>query len=535
MAVPNWMRRWVAKRDRRAAARLEAGQLRAYLATTAPSRNHGQTAAAVGADGLPPVELADRAFAIGTEVGDPQRLVTVQRSDIVKSHLVCYGATGVGKTVAMLLLYDQELRRLIARLEQGLEPDCAILLLEPKHDLAPSFLRLLEARLAETTGPIRERVLSQLTTFNPFGRYVVPLPLLNPEQGVSPELHAMSLSGLIGRLSGSAFGPKQRPILDVILLAFIMEGIALPLGVELVGNWERLRALGRQSRSPMVRGFFDENARMPAGSLDGIRARLLRLVFAPNLREMFSATQGLDFDSMLKPGSIGVLDVGGDQGDEDLTAFFCGFFLLKLGRAVRRRPNGATPALLLIDEFQRVLQGDGDVADQSTTFLETARSRGVAVHLLTQSPASVSAVSPRLLRAIHTNAALEILGATDDPSALAGILPVTGRHPRPTPAPWEQSPNSPWLSREEELRLLIEQTQALPPRQFWVRAKRRSPKAVLTRTLDFAVPPSRGGELASRIERGRWGYLPREVTPVGQGPRVVLLGNRPAPHRPRGL
>jgi hypothetical protein len=379
-------------------------------------------------------------------------------------------------------------------------------------------------------------LLVRTTTFNPLGRYVVPFPLLRPDPGVAPELHATALSGLIGRLSGSPFGPKQRPILDVVLLLFMLENKTLPEGVELLGNWERLRVLARRSPSPLVRGFFEENARVPSGSLDGIRARLLRLVFAPNLRAMFSARTGIDFDGLLVPGNINVFDTGGEQGDEDLTSFFDGLVVLKFGRSIRRRPNGSPPVILLVDEFQRVLAGDGDVAEQTATLLETARSRGAAVHLLTQSPASVSAVSPRLLRAIHTNAALEILGATDDASALAGILPVTGRRPRPAGPPWEPASSSPWLSREEELRAVIEETQALPARHFWVRAKRRMTKAVLTKTLEFRVPPSRSDELARRIERGRWGMLPGEDGDGQARPRVTVV-TEPArrPRRPRGL
>ena len=279
----------------------------------------------------------------------------------------------------------QELRRWIIREERQLPADSAIVFIEPKHDLAPAFLRLLEHRLRATTAEVREHILSKLTTFNPSGRYVVPLPLLKPEEGVSPELHATSLSGLVGRLSGSPFGPKQRPILDMLLLTFILAGIALPEAVELLGHWERLRALGVRSPSPMVRGFFEENVRgIPAAVLDGIRARLLRLVFQPGLRAMFSASAGLDFDDMLRAGRITVLDVGGGLGDEDITDFFCGLCIQKLGRAMRRRSNGATPVVLVIDEFPRVLQGEGDVAEQVTTLLNTARSRSVSLHMLTQ-------------------------------------------------------------------------------------------------------------------------------------------------------
>ncbi|HET9929577.1 MAG TPA: hypothetical protein VFQ35_02770 [Polyangiaceae bacterium] len=528
--------RIVARRDRRIAFGRERERVRAYVGASNPADDAPAGSDLLDERGLPRDGEAERHFVVGARADDSERLVTLARNEVVASHSITFGATGAGKGVAWLMLLDQELRRMILREELGLPPDTAILILEPKHDIAPAFLALLEDRLRSASPSVRERMLTRLTTFNPLGRYVVPLPLLTPARGVAPELHATALSGLVGRLSGSPFGPKQRPILDVVLLCWILARKVLPEGVELLGNWDRLRVLAQRSPSPVVRGFFEENARVPAGSLDGIRARLLRLVFAPNLRAMFSSHTGLDFDEILTPGNIAVFDNGGDQGDEDLTAFFNGITVLEIGRAIRRRANGAAPLIMLVDEFQRVLLGDGDVAEQTATLLETARSRGAAVHLLTQSPASVSAVSPRLLRSIQTNAAVEILGATDDAAALAGILPVTGRRRRPENAPWEAAPSSPWLSREEEQRALIEATQALPSRHFWVRPKRRLPKAVLTKTLEFHVPRSHGDELARRIEQGRWGRLPEGDGGLRCAPRVTVISEAHAPpRRPRGL
>lgn len=524
-------RRMLAKRDRQRAAAREAERVATCLNPTR-ERTADPATASLNDDGLPHVRVAETRFVLGTRLDRPDELVTLERREVVASHSITYGATGAGKGMAWLLLLDQELRRLIDREERGLAPDSSIIILEPKHDLAPSFLALLADRLRRTREDVRARLLERLTTLNPLGRYVVPLPILKPEPDVSPELHATALSGLIGRLSGSPFGPKQRPWLDVILLVFILANIQLPEGVELLNNWERLRALGMRSTSPVARGFFEDNLRAPAGSLDGIRARLLRLVFAPNLREMFSASEGLDFDDLLRPGRITVVDAGGTTGEEDMTSFLAGLVMLKLGRAIRRRSNGASPVLFVIDEFQRVLQGDGDVAEQTAAFLEMARSRGVALHLLTQTPAAIATASPRLLRSIHTNTAVELLGATDDPSALAGILPVTGRRPRPPGAPWEASPSSPWLSRDEELRQLVEETQALPPRSFWVRAKRRAPKATLVQTLTFRLPESRNDDLALQIARGRLGHLPAPSTP--RQARAVVLQGAPV-RRPRGL
>jgi DNA helicase HerA-like ATPase len=539
MSLLKFFARLAVPHDRRRAAKREQARVARYVQELAPRDDRPRASDLLGPDGLPLSRTTDSQFVLGTPADDERRLFVVNRREIVASHSITYGATGAGKTFLWLLILDQELRRTLRRTELGLPQETAIVVLEPKHDFAPSFLKLLAGRLAAASPAVAERVLAELTTFNPMGRFVVPLPLLTPEPDVSPELHATALSGLIGRLSGSPFGPKQRPILDVVLLLFMLERLTLPEGVELLGNWERLRALARRSPSDIVRSFFEENARVPAGSLDGIRARLLRLVFAPNLRAMFSAREGLDFDELMRPGRITVLDVGGSQGDEDLTAFFSGLVLLKLGRAIRRRPNGASPVIVVIDEFQRILHGEGDVAEQAATLLETTRSRGVALHLLTQSAASVSAISPRLVRAIHTNAAVEILGATDNAAELAHLLPVTGRRPRPSGAPWETQPSSPWLSREEELRMLVERTQALPPRHFWVRPTRRSPRATLTKTLGFFIPDAHDARLVQRIERGCLGRDTKALAQCSAPPRVRILGAatdvRAPRRRPRGL
>ena len=323
--------RFLTRRHRRRAARLEAERMRKSLHNAEAAVARANDSELLGPDGLPKTGLADTKFVVGKKVEQPSDLVILERHQVVGCHQVIFGATGVGKSVLELMVLDQEVRRSIRREEARLPADVAVIILEPKHDLAPTFLRLLEHRLRSTTEEVRERVLSMVTTFNPSGRYVVPFPLLAPESGVSPELHAMSLSGLVGRLSGSPFGPKQRPILDLLLLAFILADMPLPEAVELLGHWERLRALGVRSPSPMVRDFFEDNVRgIPAAVLDGIRARLLRLVFQPNLRAMFSASVGLDFDDMLRPGRVSVLDIGGGQGDEDITAFFCGLFIQNL-------------------------------------------------------------------------------------------------------------------------------------------------------------------------------------------------------------
>jgi len=532
--------RLLVRRDRRVASRAEAERIRRAVSGSDPEGDPAERV--LGPDGRPAEAVANTAFPIGTLAGDPSRVLTLERADVLESHSVTYGGTGAGKTVLWLSIAAQELRRMFGRIARGLPPDTAIMVIEPKHDLAPQFLLLLEHLLSAEPSWVIERVLANVTTFGPLGRFVVPIPILQPPSGVAPEVHAMALSNLVGRLSGSAFGPKQQPLLAVILLCLHAAGLTLPEGVALLGDWTALRSLARQSPHPMVRDYFQEAVRVPSG-LDGIRARLLRLVFTPNLRAAFAAREGLDFDASLAPGQIVIHDLGGSIGDEDLTDFFCGFSFGELSQAIRRRPNGAPPVIGILDEFQLILQGDGNVGERVAKLLQTARSRGVALHLLTQGPASVSAVSPQILSAVHTNVSSEILGPTDDVRSLAHLLPVTGRRPRARSLPWEAPPASPWVSRDEELRQLLEETQALPPRHFWVRAKRRAQKATLVRTLDFHLPPSRDPRLAERLERGRLGRTLAELEHArredGTSARLrVVPGAAAAPigrRRPRGL
>ncbi len=537
MSLQRLLARLSVSRDRRIATHAESARVRAAFAKDEPRGEPVHNV--LGSDGRPRVGLAEEAFAMGTLVGDARRVVTLKRNDLAKNHSVTYGATGTGKSVLWLSIAAQELRRMFDRIARGLPPNSSVVIAETKHDLAPQFLGLLEHLLAQQPAWVADRVLANLTTFSPLGRYVVPVPLLRPPTGVSPEIHAMALANLFGRLSGSAFGPKQQPMTAAILLALDEAGLTLPQGMPLIGDWAAIRDLTRRSRYPMVRECLQERA---SSSAEGIRARLARVVFTPNLRSAFDAREGLDFDTCLRPGQIVVCDLGGSIGDEDLTSFLCGYLFLQLSAAIRRRQNGAPGVLVIMDEFQQILRGDGNVGDMVADLLRTARSRGVSLHLLTQDPASVVAVSPQLLSAVHTNVAVELLGATDDARSLSHLLPVSGRRLRGAPLPWESQAASPWLTRDEELRLLVEETQALPPRHFWIRAKRRSPKATLIRTLDFHVPASRDRKLAERIERGRLGQVPQEPgrdhepRPVSRRLHVIEPdAHRTHRRRPRGL
>jgi hypothetical protein len=529
--------RWAIRRGRRIAARAENARVHAAFT---PDEPQGETASTVlGTNGRPRADLTDRAFAMGTLASDPARIVTLERQEIVRQHSVTYGATGHGKSVLWLSVAAQELYRMMGRIARGLAPDTAIFIVEPKHDMAPQFLELLEQVLSSQPDWVAERVLANATTFNPLGRFVVPVPLLRPPAEVPPEIHAMALANLFGRLSGSAFGPKQQPITAAILLALDEAGLTLPAGMSIISDWSALRDLARRSRYPMVSECLPERA--PSG-LDGIRARLARVVFTPTLRSAFDARQGLDFDACLRPGQIFVCDLGGGIGDEDLTSFLCGYLLLQLSAAIRRRDIGAPSVIVIMDEFQQILRGDGNVGDMVATLLQTARGRGVFLHMLTQSPASVTDVSPQLLNAVHTNVAVEILGATDDARNLSHLLPVSGRRLRAAPLPWESPPASPWLTRDEELRLLVDETQALSPRHFWIRAKRRCIKATLIRTLDFRAAPSSNSKLRERLERGRLGRSLAELNRNGQGRDVPVRlrvidpeSTRARRRRPRGL
>lgn len=423
-----------------------------------------------------------------------------------RGHGLVTGATNTGKTYLLLLLITAVLRR-IAR-----EPDSiGLWMVEHKSELVPLVREVIAGLVAELPPAAAQVLLDRLVVLDPFAPdALVPFNLLCPDQGVPAELHAWEVASLVNRVGGTEMGTKQ----DAFLFHAILLALSAPTPLTLVelatlmNDPVAFLAVAESSPAERVRSFFRGGLKVSGASLDGVRARVTRLLRLPSMRLQLGARAGLSFPELLAE-KIVLVDLGSPPaGCEDIARFWSGLVNAKLSRAVfsRSHADAKRPVLVVVDEWAEGLQGEGDVAGDYEKLLSMARSRGVSMLLAAQSLAGASKVSATLPRVVATNCAWQwwFRASPDDARLLAHMLPVTGREPRAAGAPWEEAPRSPYYTPAEERELRVQEVSRLPNRTCWYWDRERPYPAVLMRTNDVALPPAgfRGAELSERLRNG---------------------------------
>ena len=449
------------------------------------------------------MRTASRGISLGHSVHDPSLGVKIMPGDVAgQGHALVLGATGSGKTYAVAGV----IRQLLFELGRGAA--LGLWVVDHKSELAEIVRRLLAQVLAEIPSTEANRLLDRLVVVNPFSTTaLVPLQILRPEPGIAPEVQAFEVTSLVNRLGGAELGVRQDSFLFHLVLLGITRGMTLPEVARLLSEPAALAAAATDSPNAEVRAFFSGAARIANGSLEGVRARLHRLLRLPSSRLMLGAHECVSFSNLLE-NKIVIADVGSPPlGCEDLGRFWAGLVTLKLTRAIFTRPQHRVrhPVAVMVDEWQEGLAGGGDIADNYERVLTMARSRGVSLWLISQSLAGAARISSSLPKVVSTNTGLQVLfrASAEDAHAMAHLLPVSGRRPRPPVAPWEHAPTSPFLSASEEQRLLIEEVSQLPDRTFYLWNRRRPYPAQLVRAGNVHVPGRRGAgtDHASRVLR----------------------------------
>jgi hypothetical protein len=447
----------------------------------------------------------ERNVQIGTLAAEPSLAALVPLRDIFRQHAVITGASGAGKT-RMVLGVAQWLFRFLAS-----DPNAfGLVAQDHKDEFVPLLQEILGEVLAELPGPRANALLDRLVVVNPFSRTaLVPMQVLQPEPDVDPELQAYELASVINRLGGAPVGPKQDDLLYHALWVAILKNKIERSNVtlaELTAALCDLEELGRwafELPSPELREFFAAGPRLAHASLDGVRARLHRLLRLPSTRLMLSARESLPFHDLLGSKLL-MVNVGSPPlGCEDIGRFWASFLLLKLSRAIFQREHceAERPILVMADEWQEALLAGADVAERFERLLSMARSRGVALWLISQSFAVASRISPSLPKVVATNTSMQVLfrAAPEDARAMQHLLPVTGRRLRDSVAPWEERPRSPFLTEAEERERLIHDVAQLPERHFYFWNRLRPWPAQLVRALDVSPrPPARETEEMTR-------------------------------------
>lgn len=465
-------------------------------------------------------------------------------------HGIVTGATNSGKTYLILLIINYILEQIaVAPAVLGLW------VIEHKSELVPLTQKLIAGLLPRLPANFRAAFLDRLVVINPFStEALVPFNLLKPDEGVPAELHAWEVASLINRVAGSEMGARQDAFLFHAVLLAIETDKTLPELATLMDDAVAFLAAAQVSPSERVRSFFRGGLKVTGTSLDGVRARLTRILRLPSMRLQLGAKDGLSFPELLKT-KIVLIDLGSPpQGCEDIARFWAGLMSAKFARAVfaRTHADAARPVLVVIDEWQEGLQGEGDVAGDYERLLAMARSRGVSMLLCSQSLAGASKVSTTLPKVVSTNTAFQwcFRASPEDARMLAHLLPITGREPCPRSDPWEEKPRSPFLSPSEERDLRIHEVSRMANRTVWYWNRHRSYPAVLMKTADVVLPAAtiqnnevawkvRNGTLAKPIEvlkaaeRAREGHIFRPLPPTTPTPPTAATPTPVAPRRPR--
>ncbi len=433
--------------------------------------------------------VADNHIVLGTSCADDERVVSIPATEFLGAgHALTLGASGCGKSrLTAHIIVD-----LIRRIHTGAQ-DGAMLVLDPKSDLGPLVRQLLAAELDGRPDP--RRGLERYVVIDPFDRdRLVPLQLLQPEPGLDPELQALDACSLLAHLSGAELGVKQLLFAYNLFLLGVLGGYSLPDLCTMLADPAGLYESAANCPATAVRDFFGHGGNLTNASLEGVRARLHRLIQVPSLRRMLDASDCLSFSGLLQPGAITIIDTGrAPAGLEDAARAVMGFLVTKLTRAIFARAEVAqhlrSPVSIHVDEWQEVLSAGGQPAAQFERLLSMARSLNVSMHLISQSLAGATKVSPALVEIARTNTVLQIVGRASigDARMLEGLLPVTGRARRPIPAPWEEASRRPWLSEDEERRMLAGGIPSLPDRRFYAWYRRAHRHAALLRSVDVVT------------------------------------------------
>lgn len=452
--------------------------------------------------------VQDEGVLVGRAHADPGVEVRIPWRDVVGSgHALVLGASGAGKTRAV----GGIVRTILSRTAADSAP-CNLVILDHKSEFVDLARRLLAEVLDDVPRTQARALLDRLVIVNPFSATaLVPMQILKAEPGVPPEVQAFEVASVVNRLGGAELGVRQDTYLFHLLLLAITKGMSLPEVARLLSDGEELKAAAADCPSAEAREFFSGKAlkdRLNAGSLEGVRARLHRLLRLPSTRAMLGGKTSVSFRELLRDRIV-FIDLGSPPlGCEDIGRFWSGLVTLKLTRAIfERKPEDSKhPVALLVDEWQEGLASGGDIADHYERVLSMARSRGVSFWLVSQSLAGAAKVSASLPKIVATNTNVQLLFrcSPEDARGLSHVLPVTGRRLREQPSPWERAQGSPFLTRPEELQLLVNEASSLPDRVFYLWNRKRPYPAELVRASDVNVGASlpRNPAVRRRLQDG---------------------------------
>ena len=434
----------------------------------------------------PSLSSPKNGIAVGTlQNGSKQKIVQVDRSQIISKHLHCVGSTGSGKTAWAVSL-----------IRQIIDNEIPLILIDAKGDLFETVMDSVTDLIVKTDN----NLLSQVRTFDVFSSsHLIPWNLCARIDSESIDVQAYELGHLILQTIQTDVGIHQGRFLHNFLSLCIELGVTLPEGRSILTNPQHLAALVSRSKQVRIRHYFiREFPQESKVTRHGVLARLDALLRLPSWRAMLGCKQEFDFKHLFEKG-ITLISIGNAPlGCRDLQTFAGRMIFLRLARALMSRPVMANilPIAIFIDEAQELISPQ--IVEEMERLLTLARSRKVSLALFHQQIEQLEKISPSLPKILRTNCGTQAIfrSSIEAGRHFSHILPVTGKALRPDYRPDHRSSRNPYFSRSEELHHLVGTIPNLPLRNFYLWRAGSGP-AHLLRTLD--VPLNNGSNLLVKI------------------------------------
>lgn len=437
--------------------------------------------------------VAPNAWELGTIVGtaQPVRLPPER----LGGHWSLVGPSGAGKSFLLSLI-------VMAWLAAGLR---RFFLADAKNETVDLVLRGLLEFAKRLPPPAAEEFLSRVALIDIFSSRLLPqLNVLAAEPGLDPEQQSFELASLLRATGAYLTGTAHRQDASwyPLLQAMILGGLAFPAAPAVLREPRILDGLAERGIAPEF--MRATAARLKEESRDRIMGLINRAEAVLRLRSVrlaLSAPGCLDLDRALDQKLV-LMPLGPEGSNSDDTATFPrGSIWKMLSRSIRRRANGAPPALLALEEFPAFLSLAGPNADEDCeSLLRLSRAKGITMALLSQDLISVAKISPSLPLVMRNNCSWQAIFRTQD--SWDSVLPVTGFRPQPRGSLWDR-PTSPYLSAASERELLRTELSRLPNRTLYLLDQRLGLPAVLMRTKEvrFSVTDAEVAAFKEQVRR----------------------------------
>lgn len=440
--------------------------------------------------------------------GEPVRL---SRELLTRRHTLVLGQSGSGKSALVTGFLAECLVR---------DPGLRITLLDAKHDTMASFRDVILPAFTAGIPAFTE----DLSTIEPWGLFVPPFNLCARMEGVTSDVQATFVVAAIEKWVGDLLGVRGRPIaVGAARAAIDLDGNLLTMS-SLLSDPTYREAGAARCADPATRHFLTEV--LPSERQDSIAsvlARVRSMTTIDRMRALLAAPTSVRGSDLISGSFVGIDAGSSPLGEEKLATGFGSWAYRLASNAVMARPAGAPPLLLVIEEFQRLI----DSEEEFLRLLEQSRAKNAALMLITQGLDSL----PAKLRASVLLNCRNIVAMSPNADTLRGLDEYL---PRPTGRMVDPLQPDRLLGSAAERDHILAAFSSLPARHgVYVDTGNRAPMvAFRARNFPFEELAERSARVDAptkeRIARGRLAVPYAELLAAARDPlRDAVMGIGP--------